>query len=718
VLTDDTGGLWLDQEALAQLRLRVPASAPRLVQGRSYYSVQSIPGASVTTDAQAQVAHITAPASAFVATRRSLPTDGAAALTTASPGAFANYQLSGLRVGRENSYGGTGELGLFAAPGVLTNSALYRDLSGDGRLVRLETTFTHDMQGRLESLVLGDTLSDAGSWGNVVRFAGVRWGTNFALRPDLLTTPLLSAAGAAVVPSTVEVFVNNQQVSSQQLPPGPFIIERLPAVTGTGQVSVIVRDALGREQTITQPFYSSAALLSPGLSQYAIDLGAIRQNYALSSADYGSGLAVADYHRGLTGNLTVSGHAEYLAHGARAAGFSLARALGTYGIVNVTAAGGGAGQGTGYLGGLGFEHLGGRVSFTASSLSASRDFRQVGDTSGFTLPFRQRDLLQTGVSLPRASSLALALVRESFYDRPTQQTLSLSYSLVFGDRGALSLSASHTQAQQAQNSFYLSYTIALSARRSASLATIGGSGQGPGGDDLYATFLQNLPVGPGTGYRLAASARGNYDADWQRQFAGGALDLEAARNQGVSGQSALWSGGATWIGGELRTTRTVNDSFALVDLDGIPDVPVYIDHQLVTHTDAQGYAMLHQLLPYQANRIDIVPTELPLDTQINAQTLTVEPPYRSGIVVHFPVERTHGGSFRLVDEHGVPIPAGAVVRFQGRDFPVAFDGVAYVVGYDHGTAGVASWEDRRCVFRLPPPPPDDPLPDVGTIPCH
>ena len=718
MLTDAAGNLWLDEGALRQLRLRLPSGAPQVVDGRNYYPMQSIAGVSVSIDPQTQTARITAPASAFVATQRSLQADASGALTAASPGAFANYQLSALRVAHERSIGGTGELGLFAAPGVLTSSALYRDGGGAGRFIRLDTSFTHDIQSRLESLVLGDSISDAGSWGNAVRFAGIRWGTNFALRPDLLTTPLLTAGGTAVVPSTVDVFVNNQQVSSQQLPPGPFIIDRLPAVTGSGQVSVIVRDALGREQTITQPFYSSAVLLAPDLSQYAVDLGAIRENYALSSADYGSALAVLDYRRGLTRELTVSGHAEYLEHGARAAGFTVARALGTFGVVSATGATGGDGRGPGYLTGVGFEHLGGRLSITASSTIASRDYRQVGDTSGLTLPFRQRDLLQTGWSLPLASSLALALVRESFYTQPSQQTVSLTYSIVFGDHGALSLSASHTQSQQGANSIYLSYTIALSGRRAASLAAIGGSGQGPGGNELYATYMQNAPIGPGTGYRLAASTSGNYDADWQHQFAAGSIDLEAAKNQGISGQSALWSGGATWIGGQLRPTRAVNDSFALVDLDGIADVPVYIDHQLITHTDARGFAMLHQLLPYQANRVDIVPTELPLDTQIDAQTLTVEPPYRSGVIVRFPVERVRGASFRLVDEQGVAIPAGAVVRFQGKSFPVAYDGVTYVVGYDHGLAGEASWQDRRCAFHLPPSASDDPLPDLGSIRCH
>jgi outer membrane usher protein len=58
------------------------------------------------------------------------------------------------------------------------------------------------------------------------------------------------------------------------------------------------------------------------------------------------------------------------------------------------------------------------------------------------------------------------------------------------------------------------------------------------------------------------------------------------------------------------------------------------------------------------------------------------------------------------------------VSFQGEEFPVGLDGLAYVTNYDHGTTGEARWKDGKCSFRLPPPPPGEAQPDMGVILCR
>jgi outer membrane usher protein len=358
------------------------------------------------------------------------------------------------------------------------------------------------------------------------------------------------------------------------------------------------------------------------------------------------------------------------------------------------------------------------LNFTLSSKIASNGYRQVTNASSGYPQFKQRDLIQAGLNMNHAGSLALAYVRDSYFELPMQRNLSLTYNALLGSRINLSLIVSRSMTTTNSNSYFLTFTMPMGSSRAASLSANGGDGAGAPPNEVYATLTQNSPVGNGYGYRLSASTAHNYNADGRLQTTAGDLDVQVARQQGISGQSIYWSGAATLLGGEFDVTRTVFDSFSLIDVDHIADVPVYVDHQLVTHTDKNGKALLHYLLPYQPNRINIEPTELPLDAQIDTRTLIIVPGYRSGVIAHFPVSHVRAATFRLITDSHVPVPAGAQVRFNGKVFPVAFDGVTYVTGYDHGMAGHVSWNGGDCDFRVQPPPQNDPLPDLGDIKCR
>ena len=729
VLRGPDGQFLMEEGDFAKLRMRPPATPPTLYEGRRYFDPRAIPGCKLDIDESLQMAILTPPAGALDTTHLSSAQRQHPDLTPASPGAFLNYQISAQQVDSQNIGGAYAELGLFAGAGVLTNTAVARyggpSGAGDNEFVRLESTYTRDFPDSLQTLSLGDAISDGGSWGNAVRYAGVRWSRNFALRPDLLTTPLLATSGTATVPSTVDVFVNNRLVTSNQLPAGPFVIDRLPTVSGTGDVSVVVRDALGREQVLTQSFYSSTILLARGLSQYSVNVGSVRDDYALESNHYGGALGEFSYRRGITDSFTLEAHAEYLSGDAHAAGLNAAFALGKVGVVNFTAAGGGDSTGNGVLSGVGFEHRGTNTSFIANTQWSSDRFSQVGEPSDPALRMRQRSLLQAGTGLGRFGSLSLAYVRQTYRESPSQQTLSLTDSVSFGRFGSLNLTVSriHTAASfptaaQDSTSAYLIFIVPFDGRRAATLTSVSGSGPGAPVNEVIAGITQSPPVGPGSGYRFSASTAGNYDADWRQQFSGADLEVEAARNQGLDGRSVYLTGAMTFLDGQLNATRAINGSFAMVDVAGVPDVPVYVENQLTTHTDSSGRALLYNLRPYEANRISITPEDLPLDTAINATTAIMAPPYRSGVVARFPVERVRGGTFRLVTEDGKPVPVGALVKLQGQVFPVVMDGVVYVTGYDHGMAAQADWKGGSCSFRLEPPPPDDPVPDMGTIRCR
>jgi outer membrane usher protein len=332
--------------------------------------------------------------------------------------------------------------------------------------------------------------------------------------------------------------------------------------------------------------------------------------------------------------------------------------------------------------------------------------------------FLRRSLLQTGINLGSAGSLSLAYVQQSYRILPAQRTLSLTHSLNLGSSGALNLTLSRVQSVSSSTSAYLLYVLPFGERRSATLSSLGGSGEGAVKNEMVASLMQSPPVGPGSGYRLSASSLGNYDANWRQQLSAADLDLQAARNGGSSGQSAYLSGALTLLDGKIGATRSVTGSFAVVDVAGLPGVPVYVENQLVTRTDASGKALLFNLRPYEANRISIAPEELPLDTAIASGSTVMAPPFRSGVVARFPVERVRSATLRLVTPDGKPLPAGASVTIGGASFPVVLDGMVYITGYDRGMSGDARWAGTQCRFRIEAPVSNEPLPDLGAVTCE
>jgi len=728
-LRDAAGGLWLADSDFVRLRLRIPAIAPHVADGNRYFPVGAIPGVKVVFDEAHSSVGITAPAGAFQSSSLALTGANRPPMSTSATGAFFNYVLFG-QTGQYTGAkvaSGFGELGIFSPLGVLDNTATEQTTDGLSTFVRLGTTFSHDFPDALQTLRLGDAINVPGSWAEAVRFGGLQFGTNYGIRPDLVTTPLLAATGTAVVPSTVDVFVNGRAVGSSEVPAGPFIVNQVPALNGSGDVSIVVRNALGQQQIVSVPFYSAAVMLQPGLSLYDIDLGPVRENYGLDSDDYGPLLASATWRRGLTPLLTGEIHAEALHGGPAAAGIDIAQALDHWAVVTLDLAVGGQSASSGVLGSgpqpassgtyeaLGIQRVNERLSLMLEVQHASPGFREVGDVSGVSTPL-ERNLAQIGWNLGRPGSIQVAFVAERNPDDTRQQSLGVTYQVNIG-RGSFSATASRTTGDTSDSSLSLFYVLPLDARRNTSTQVRYDNQLPAPNAALVQTLQKNLPPGTGEGYLLAAGTDGSYNLEYQRQTDVMLIDAAAARFLDETAEHLTLSGGSTFMDGELHAARTVNDSFATVEVGGIPDLTVYFDNQPVARTDDSGLAIVRDLRSYDVNRLSIDPLQLPLDAQVITPQVQIVPPYRSGTLVRFPVQRVHPGVFRLQQADGSAVPAGAVVTFQGEDFPIGLEGLAYVTNYDHGTAGVAHWNGGRCSFRLPPPPAGELQPDLGVIRC-
>jgi outer membrane usher protein len=716
VLADGSGSYWIDEEDAGRLRLTQPPGEMLMRDGRRYLPLHAFDAATFSYDSPTGVLHAQLPPDAYRMTQIGGRRQDALANLGSGAGVFANYRVHGQHF-NDSFIGGTySELGVFGRPGLLTTTIATRHGTGANAANRLETTLRRDFVERMQTLTLGDGITDPGSFGSALRFGGVHFEKNFAMRPGLVTAPLLSTGGTAVVPSTVDVFVNNQRVLSRDVQPGPFVIDDLPAVTGTGELRMVVRDATGREQVIQQAFYSSPQLLAAGLSQYAASLGAVRQDFGQRSFAYGAMAGSGTFRKGLTDAITVEGHGEFLQREAFGIGGQLAARMGSWGVLDFTAAyGGGAGD-EGSLVGLGFERGGARSSFAVQVAQASRGFRRAGDPADPALRQKLRVSMHAGFEAGVFGSSALALARHSQHDGSVTDSISLMHAVQVGRNASLRFTAQRLTGAARATSFFLGFTRTFDNNR---LLSVGAETFGRGRDErLRATYSKSAPLGEGHGWRIGASQDGSYEAMWRQRFAAAEIELQALRNFGYDGQGIEASGGLSWMADRLNLSRHVHGSFAVVDVGGLPDIPVYLENRLVARTDADGKAVLPNLLAWHANRVSIDPDDLPIDVSLGTRALAVRPGYRGGVLVKFPVDRGSQAVFRLLLPGGDAVPVGAEVRLNGGTFPVAMGGFTYVTTLTHGTGGVAQWPGGRCSFRVEPPRSDDPLPDMGQIVCR
>ena len=296
-------------------RLKLPDTPPYSYQGADYYLLDGTPGLTYRVDPATETLWITAPPDIFDNTMIDGLFGFAPKPQASAPGGFLNYDVYATRASSQTTANALLEAGFFNRWGVGISSFLAQNLSNsstapDRQLLRLDSTWTQDHPENLTTLSIGDSITDGGLTGQAVRFGGIQYGTNFSTQPYLITFPLPMISGQTALPSTAQLYVNGVLKSTQQLPPGPFVVPAVPVVTGAGTATIVVQDILGRQQIINLPFLATSQLLKPGLDDYSFSFGKQRENFGLESNDYGPFVASGLFRHGFNDDFTGEVRAE------------------------------------------------------------------------------------------------------------------------------------------------------------------------------------------------------------------------------------------------------------------------------------------------------------------------------------------------------------------------------------------------------------------------
>ena len=711
--------LFAGGQDLRRWRLHLPNTTPLNRDGEDFYALDTLAGLSYEFNESSQALTVQAPPNLFDATRLSGTATDFSAPTPASPGGFLNYDVSANHAQGRTSTSGLLELGGFAGWGTVQTRLLARDLNGKATAVRLDTTWTRDQPLKVASLRVGDAISGTSSWGGAVRFGGVQWSTNFSTQPGFISFPLPGMSGEAALPSTVDLYVDNALRMSREVPSGPFSIQDLPVTTGQGDARLVVRDILGREQVITQPFYATPRLLKPGLQEYSYELGFVRRNFGTDSNNYGRPLVVGTHRSGITKHFTGELHGELLGH-QQTVGLGGVMVWPVAGVLSSSLAMSHSDKGVGGLLELGFQRQGRYVSFGANTQLASQRFAKLGLEPEALAP-RQISQMFVNLATTDYGSFAASFTQQAFRDRKGNKILNASYTRKLGRLGNLSVFVTRFMSGDANTVFNLSFSMPLGDRTNASIST---SAQ-PGREQARLQVSRSLPAGSGLGYRLVTEV-GDSDrraAEVSAQNGIGAYNLAVDQFQGQAAFRGSASGGVAFLGGSAFLSRRITDSFAVVQVPDYSGVGIYADNQLVASTDADGNALLPRLRPYQKNTVRIEQADLPLDAQIDTVQLDAVPYFRSGLLLRFPVKHSRGALLTVVLENGEPLPTGAQAQIVGDDveenevFPIGLRGEVYLTGLAASNRLRVTWLDQRCEFILPYPESTDPLPHLGAYIC-
>ena len=172
--------------------------------------------------------------------------------------------------------------------------------------------------------------------------------------------------------------------------------------------------------------------------------------------------------------------------------------------------------------------------------------------------------------------------------------------------------------------------------------------------------------------------------------------------------------------GHAFATRRVEESFAIVEVAGYPDVGVGFQGSTLTRTNADGVALLSRLLPFQSNSVRLNPSELPISAELDSIEQEAVPALRSAVKITFPVRSGQGALIQIVLDDGLPAPAGAEIELVGdkKEFFVARRGETFVTGLQAMNVLRLKWNGASCRFevKIPTVSPDH-IARVGPLKC-
>ncbi|QNP50062.1 fimbria/pilus outer membrane usher protein [Diaphorobacter aerolatus] len=707
------GSVWMLRETLTAMGVKREALPTGSGSDADWVLLNAIPAAVVDFNAGRQTLVLTLPFEALNWTSTDINTDRRTTpVPTSSSGMLVNYDLYGWAGDQSRSLNASTEFRAFRENSVISNTMLsrYQDHSNPSgsamapssfRNVRLDTTYSRSWQDDLLTLRIGDTLTGALPWSRATRIGGIQLARNFGLQPYASTAPLPALMGTSAMPSDVALYINGLQQYQGKVPAGPFSLNAIPGMTGSGNAQVVLTDALGRATTLQFSFYQANQLLKKGLSDWSAELGWVRKDYGNSSFNYGSDpMTSGTWRYGVTDGLTLQSHAEVTPKLVNAGG-GASWLVGDLGVISAAAAGSRLEGQSGSLARLDYNWSNQRFNVNVSGTRASEQYRDAASLYEDTRLASSGNAF-VGYSHPSWGSLNLGMVYlRNHGDTEAQRYATGSWSRSMGSRAYVSVNLNHNLDDSKKSNVQLLFNWYLDGRLNLGSTLSHQDGK----TQLAATAHQRAPSEGGWGWRTGAQAGNGGSGFAQVDYVGRSFEANAAvsRTSGNTSGALGASGALVLMDGHTFASRRIFDGFAVVSTNGVPGVPVKRENIVVGETNDKGVMLVPQLGAYRDNKISIDAMSLPARMRVPDVNRMVAPTDRSGVLVKFDLSIARSATVVLHGSDRRPLPIGSIViatNAQSKSTDNA-DRQNSVVGYDGATFFDALQERNRLTAYLP-----------------
>lgn len=578
-----------------------------------------------------------------------------------------------------------------------------------------------DLAAWRSQLLVGESATGS-EFFDPVSFRGARISSDDRMLPDIYRYYAPVVRGTANSNARVTIHQRGYQIYETTVAPGPFAIDDLQAASYGGDLEVRVTEANGQVHTFTVPFATAVQLLRPGTSRFSATVGQTNDPN-LRHRQY---LLQGVIQYGLDNNLTVYGGTSlterYLSGLAGAAVNTPVGAFaGDVTLARTELPGGGSQRGASYRlsysknlpqQGTQFSLLAYRYS-TRGYLGLA-DAVALRDRTARGIPLdamaRMRNRLDASISQRLGSMGGNVFLTGSSMQYWNQAGTTLSYALGYSNqwRGiTYAISAQRVTTRfgpewaattNGRTNTVVSLNLSIPLGREVSRAptlTMFASHDNDS-SETQGTLSASDSFGPRSNgsYNLSVSRDGNSDIT----STSGSLSYRLA--QATVGASVSWGGGArqgslSASGGVLAHQGGVTLSQTLGETVGLIQAPQAAGARPgygAIAVDGRGYAVVPNLSPYQLNTIDLDPSGMPEDVELQLSSRRVAP--RAGAVVKldFPTRRAIPVLIDSRRDNGEALPFAAT----------AFDGQtgAVIGAVGQGSRLVIRTEHERGSIRV------------------